>query len=95
MTLKDDKLHLTAPANVIYQYEVQVKGVDTMTMSCPGYSPYQVEDCVWVKELWSQCTTKFGRGQVTKIVSKYGGRNALSHEGSAPMLQSHHVRGRF
>lgn len=66
--LKDDYSHLTTLANAIYQYEVWVKGIDTLTTSsCLGYC--QVRDHVWVKVPQSWCTTNFGNGQVTKIVS--------------------------
>ena len=70
VTPKDDDSHLTAPANAIYRYEVRVKGVDVMPpLSGPEHSPYQVGDCVWVKAPESRCTTKFGRGRVTEIIS--------------------------
>lgn len=67
---KDDHSHLTAPANAIYQYEVRVKGIDAVaTPSVPGHSLYQVRNHVWLKTLQNWCTTKFSRGQVTKLIS--------------------------
>ena len=57
------------PANRIYHYEVGVKGANHATASlCTKHSSYHVGDCVWVKALQSRFTTKFSKGEVTKII---------------------------
>ena len=57
VALKDNESLQTVPANRIHQYELRVKGVDAPTMSPdPGYSFYQIGDCVWVKVPQSWCT---------------------------------------
>ena len=60
----------TVPANRIYQYEVGVKAANHATASLgPKHSSYKVGERVWVKALQSQCTTKFSKGEVTKIIN--------------------------
>ena len=60
----------TAPANKIYRYEVRVKEVDTpITSSGLGRSYYQVGNRVWFKTAQNRCTTKFGKGRVTEVIS--------------------------
>ena len=70
ITPRDDVSPSTAPAYKIYQYEVGVKRVNRAIASPgPKHSSYQVGECVCVKVTQSQCTIKFGRGEVTKISS--------------------------
>ena len=60
----------TAPTNKIHRYEGRVKGVDTpITSSGPGRSYHQVGNRVWFKTAQNRCTTKFGKGQVTEVIS--------------------------
>ena len=57
-------------ANKIYCYEVRVKGVDApITFSGSRHSYYQVGNHVWFKTAQNQCITKFGKGQVTEVIS--------------------------
>ena len=70
ITPRDDVSPSTAPANRIYEYEVRVKGAYHSTASPgPKHSSYQVRECVWIKAPQSRYTTKFGRGEMTKIIS--------------------------
>ena len=49
---------------------MRIKGVDTqITSSGPGRSYYQVRNCVWFKTAPNRCTTKFGKGRVTEVIS--------------------------
>ena len=64
VTLKDGVSPVTTPANSIYTYRVQAKGIDIVQSPedeevC---RPYTVGDPVWMKSPGSQCTTrlKFG-----------------------------------
>ena len=60
----------TVPAKKIYRYEVKVKGVDApITSSGPGRSYYQFGNRVWFKTAQNRCTTKFGKGRVTEVIS--------------------------
>ena len=69
ITPSDDVSPSTVSANRIYQYEVRVKGANHATASPgPKHSSYQVGERVWVKAPQSQCTTKLGRSEVTKII---------------------------
>ena len=70
VTPRDSVSPPIAPVNEIYRYKVKVKGVDTpITSSGPGRSYYQVRNHVWFKTAQNRCTTKFGKGQVTKVIS--------------------------
>ena len=62
----------TAPANKLYNYEVQLLGVDRVLHSEPGAidSPYDVGDTVRVKPSESRCHTKYSVGTVTRVVSE-------------------------
>ena len=69
ITPRDDVSPSTAPANRIYRYEVGVKEASHATASLgPKHSSYQVGDRVWVKAPQNRCTTKFSKGEVTKII---------------------------
>ena len=70
ITPRDDVSPSTAPANRIYRYEVGVKRANHATAALgPQHSSYQVGDRVWVKAPQNRCTTKFSKGEVTKIIS--------------------------
>ena len=70
VTPRDNMSPPTKPANKIYHYEVSVKGVDApITSSGPGHNYYQVRNRVWFKMVQNRCTTKFGKGLVTKVIS--------------------------
>ena len=70
---QDDVSASTAPANQVYRYEVRVSGVDSLAADVSGESvvgcPFSVGDVVWVKPFGARCTTQFGVGRVTGIVS--------------------------
>ena len=70
-TMKDGVSPVTTPANAIYMYQVQAKGIDDIQSPedeevC---GPYAVGDLVWMKPSGSQCTTRFKCGRVTGVVS--------------------------
>ena len=70
VTPRDSVSPPTAPANEINCYEVRIKGVDALiTFSDPGRSYYQAGNRVWFKTALNRCTTKFGKGQVTEVIS--------------------------
>ena len=71
MSHPETACHLhTSPPNKIYRYEVRVKGGDApITSSGPGRSHYQVGNSVWFKTAQNQCTSKFGNGRVTEMIS--------------------------
>ena len=70
VTTRDSVSPPTAPANKIYRYEVRVKGVDApITSSGPGHSYYQFGNRMWFKTAPNRCTTKFGKGRVTEVIS--------------------------
>ena len=67
----DDSSAASAPANQVYCYEVRVRGVDVCPVSegIVAGCPFSVGDAVWVKPPDARCTTQFGSGHVTGIVS--------------------------
>ena len=70
VTPRDSVSPPTAPAIKIYHDEVRVKGIDTpITSSGPRCSYYQVENRMQFKTAQNRCITKFGKDQVTKVIS--------------------------
>ena len=80
VTPRDDKASDTAPANMLYKYEVVRRNErnsateDSRPRSETGNqdraSRYKVGDNVWVRPSNARCDTKFNRGVVTGIVSE-------------------------
>ena len=68
---KDSTDQSTAPASVLYNYDMRVYGIDrappeglSMTRN-----PYDVGETVWVRPPGNRCDTRFSRGTVTKVIS--------------------------
>ena len=61
----------TAPANMVYQYLIWLKGINGA--SVPTHSQqetvFKLGDQVWVKTPHGQCTAKYKVGHVTRITS--------------------------
>ena len=80
MTPRDDKSSDTAPANMLYRYEVVRRNErisateDTRQQSGPSNhtetNRYKIGDHVWVKPSNGRCDTRFNRGIVTGVVSE-------------------------
>ena len=72
VTPRDDCGEETAPANVLYQYVVRVRGVDKEQQEPQRDNRmYRVGDAVWVKPPGGRCNTRFGPGKITGIVSPH------------------------
>ena len=71
VTPRNDSDMATAPANVLYNYEVRVRGVDkTMPDDEEENDAYMTGDLVWVKRPGGRCTTRYAKGRVTRVVSR-------------------------
>ena len=80
VTPRDDKSSDTAPANMLYRYEVVRRNErnsateDTRQQSGPSKhtetNRYKIGDHVWVKPSNVRCDTRFDRGIVTGVVSE-------------------------
>ena len=70
MTPKNDATASTTPANAIYNYCFQVKGIDTVPpLWHVDSGPFNVGDTVWVKFPYGWCSTQFKKGMVMGIYS--------------------------
>ena len=71
VTPKDDVSSATAPANMVYQYRIRLKGINGTL--APTHNQRQAVfkpgDWVWVKTPHGRCTTKYKVGRVTRITS--------------------------
>ena len=69
---KDGSSPATAPTNVIHNYNVRLRGLDTVADlddDAVKQNPYKVGETVWVKPPGYRCSSKFGTGTVTRIIS--------------------------
>lgn len=67
---RDDYESSSAPANMLYQYPVRVRGVDPCEESkWEADGPYQIGDEVWVRPPNVRCDEQHKRGRVTNILS--------------------------
>lgn len=67
---QDDCTPTTAPANMIYQYPVRIRGVDPCKEDeLDANCRYQAGDEVWVKPPNARCDDRYRRGKVTNVLS--------------------------
>ena len=68
---KDDVSPSTAPANALHRYHVRVKGIETNPLPKREVSGERIKDgdVSWVKKPCSKCTTQYGTGHVTEMIS--------------------------
>ena len=68
---KDDVSSATAPANMVYQYRIWLKGINgTLALTHnQQQAVFKPGDRVWVKTPHGRCTTKYKVGHVTGITS--------------------------
>lgn len=75
VTPRDDESSGSAPANMLYRYEVVRRGERNSTSKVPAKkvarSKYTAGDQVWVKPPNARCHTKFSRGVVTGVLSEH------------------------
>ena len=78
---KDGASTATAPANAIYKYRVQEKGIHALQIPDDEekHRPYAVGDIVWIKSPGNRCTTKFTLRWVTGVVSHHSVNGVLHH----------------
>ena len=71
VTSKDNVSLLTALANLIHCYQVQLKSMDALLPDEPKQLQigYDVGDRVWIKTTNGQCTSPYTRGHVTDVIS--------------------------
>uniref|UniRef100_A0A5S6QMP0 Integrase catalytic domain-containing protein n=1 Tax=Trichuris muris TaxID=70415 RepID=A0A5S6QMP0_TRIMR len=69
ITPRDDCNAASAPANVLYSYQVRLRGVDRPAQHDPSESPYRAGDLVWVKPPGARCDTQYHKGTITGIIS--------------------------
>ena len=80
VTPLNDETADSAPANVLYRYEVRVQGLDERVPPEPrvcelsdgmahGHSRYRSGDSVWVRPPRARCDTKYDKGEVTRVIS--------------------------
>ena len=71
VTPKDDVSSATAQANMVYQYSIQLKGINGTPAPTHNQQQavFKLGDRVWVKTPHRQCTTKYKVGCVTGITS--------------------------
>ena len=72
ITPKDDVSPSTAPADALHRYHVRVKGIETNPLLEREVSGERIKegDVVWVKKkTCSKCTTRYGTGHVTEVIS--------------------------
>ena len=69
VTPKDDVSSATAPANMVYQYRIRLKGINGTP--APSHNQQQAVfkpgDRVWIKTPHGRCTTKYKVGRVIGI----------------------------
>uniref|UniRef100_A0A5S6QAY4 Integrase catalytic domain-containing protein n=1 Tax=Trichuris muris TaxID=70415 RepID=A0A5S6QAY4_TRIMR len=66
---RDDCNAASAPANVLYSYQVRLRGADRPAQQRHSESPYQAGDLVWTKPPGARCNTQYQRGAVTGTIS--------------------------
>ena len=71
VTPKDDVSPSIAPAETLHRYHVRVKGIETNPLPEREVSGERIKegDVVWVKKPCSKCTTRYGTGHVTELIS--------------------------
>ena len=71
VTPKDDVSSATAPANMVYQYCIRLKGINgtSVLIHNQQQAVFKLGDQVWVKNPHGRCTTKYKVGRVTRITS--------------------------
>ena len=71
VTPKDDVSLSTAPTDALHRYHVRVKGIETNLQPEQEVSGEMIKegDVVWVKKPCSKCTTRYGTGHVTEVIS--------------------------
>lgn len=71
VTPKDDVSPSTAPANALHTYRVRVRGLESSSLPEPEPPQKNIKegDVVWVKNPRGQCTTRYGTGHVTEVIS--------------------------
>ena len=71
---RDDESAESAPANLLYRYEVRVPGLDSsgrdVTENSSHQAPYRVGDGVWVRPPDARCVTRYDEGVVTNVMSR-------------------------
>ena len=66
---KDDVSSATAPANMVYRYHIQLKGIHgtpALTLN-QRQAIFELGDRVWIKTPHGRCTTRYKVGHVTGI----------------------------
>ena len=68
---KDDVSSATAPANMVYQYRIRLKGINGALAPTHNQQQavFKLGDQVWVKAPHGRCATKYKVGCVTGITS--------------------------
>ena len=80
---RDDETAESAPANLLYRYEVRVRGMDgredeaqrpwegqrASSETAAVRDPYRPGDSVWVRPPRARCDTQYGKGRVTRVIS--------------------------
>lgn len=71
ITLKDDISFTNAPANMIHQYQLKVKGISTRLLPdhCKNHFISKIGNRVWVKAPHGRCTSRYQVGRVMDVVS--------------------------
>uniref|UniRef100_A0A5S6QBG4 Integrase catalytic domain-containing protein n=1 Tax=Trichuris muris TaxID=70415 RepID=A0A5S6QBG4_TRIMR len=69
ITPRDDCNAASAPANVLYSYQVRPCGVGRSAQQDPSESTYRRGDLVWVKPPGARCDTRYHKGTVTEVIS--------------------------
>ena len=80
VTPLNDQTADSAPANLLYRYELRVQGLDDQATPVPrvcetsdgqerGRSRYRPGDSVWVRPPRARCDTRYDRGEVTRVIS--------------------------
>ena len=71
VTPKDDVSPSTTPSDALHRYHVRVRGIETNLLPEWEVTGERIkeEDVVWVKKLCSKCTTQYGTGHITEVIS--------------------------
>lgn len=72
VTPKDDVDEISSPANMIYNYSIRIRGVDSVAYIGPtddSANRFKVGDTVWVRPVASRCNVQYDRGIVTNVLS--------------------------
>ena len=71
VTPKDDVSPSTAPADALHGYHIRIKGVENNPLPELEVTKgmYEKGDVVWVKNPHGKCTTKYGTGRITEVIS--------------------------